>query len=69
MDETRIDAPRIEVEKARKEILSGKAIFVCGYEDDEKYLTMRLDRSMSFSEFKNKLPDLAKEQEIIFYCG
>ena len=30
---------------------------------------MRLDMAISLGEFQKRLPELSKEQEIIFYCA
>ena len=62
-------AIRIDVQEAFREITTGEAILVCAYEEEEKYPEYRLEKSMSFSEFLKKLPELKQDQEIIFYCG
>jgi hypothetical protein len=62
-------AMRIDVQDAFQKITAGEAILVCAYEEDEKYPDYRLEKSMSFSEFLKKLPEVKKDQEIIFYCG
>ncbi len=64
-----IEPTRIGAQEAYKRIKEGKAIFVCGYEDESRYKDLRLEMSMSFSEFLKKLPALSKDQEIIFYCA
>jgi hypothetical protein len=63
------DVPRISVEEARQKTLSGESLFVCAYEDDEQFNKLRLDKGISLKEFESKLPDISKEQEIIFYCA
>jgi hypothetical protein len=44
-------------------------MLVCGYNDEEKFKTMQLEGAISFKEFESRLPELSKDQEIIFYCA
>jgi hypothetical protein len=60
------DPIKIPPEEARKEVLSNTALFVCAYEDEEKFRRMHLEGAISFNEFKEKAASLSKEQEIIF---
>lgn len=60
--------PRVSVEKARQNTLSGESLFVCAYEDFESCNKIRLDRGMLLKEFESMLSDVSKEKEIIFYC-
>ncbi len=60
---------RIPPEDARKKVQSREALFVCAYEDDEKFRTMHLEGAMSFNEFKDLAGSLSRDQEIIFYCA
>ncbi|WKZ18771.1 MAG: ArsR family transcriptional regulator [Candidatus Jettenia sp. CY-1] len=60
---------RITPEEAHKKLESHEAILVCAYEDDVKYKQMQLQEAISLSEFKSRLPSLAKDKEIIFYCA
>lgn len=60
---------RISPEEVRTKSLSGSALLVCAYDDDEKYNNNHLDGALSFAEFKSKLPSLSKDQEIFFYCA
>jgi rhodanese-related sulfurtransferase len=60
---------RIPPEEVRKKVLSGEALFVCAYEDEEKFRRMHLEGAVSFNEFKIKAESLTKEQELIFYCA
>jgi rhodanese-related sulfurtransferase len=50
-------------------VLKGEAILVCAYDDLSKFRAMRLDGSVSFQEFAERLPSLEKGKEIIFYCA
>ena len=58
---------RISAKEAIKKVLSGEAILVCAYEDDEKFRNTNLEGAISLQEFRNRVPSLSKEQEIIFY--
>lgn len=60
-------ARRIDPEAARKHIEDG-AFLVCGYEDDVKCRGINLD-AISMRELKTMEKDLARDQEIIFYCA
>ena len=60
---------RISVEEARQKVISGSALLVCAYDDDDKFKKNHLQGAISLGEFKAKLPSLPKEQAIVFYCG
>lgn len=60
---------RISSHEASPKISSGSALLVCAYDDDDKFKKNHLEGAISFSEFKSKLPLLAKDQEVIFYCA
>ncbi|HXW69582.1 MAG TPA: hypothetical protein VEJ88_08215 [Dissulfurispiraceae bacterium] len=64
-----IEPIRINPEETRKKVLSGTAIFVCAYEDEEKFRKMHLEGAISFNEFKSNVSSLSSEQEIVFYCA
>ena len=63
------DITRVSPEDARSNVLKGEAILVCAYDDLSKFRAMRLDGSVSFQEFAERLPSLDKGKEIIFYCA
>ncbi len=58
---------RIPPEEARRKVMSGEALLVCAYEDEEKFRKKHLEDAISLQEFKTRLPFLSREQEIIFY--
>ena len=58
---------RISAEEAQRKVTSGKALLVCAYDNDDKFGRMHLQDATSLREFKSRLPDLPKDQEIIFY--
>jgi hypothetical protein len=62
-----IEPERISPEEARKRVSSGAAIFVCAYDDEEKFKKMHLEGGTSYAEFKETTATLSRDQEIIFY--
>lgn len=60
---------RVSPEKAMRKLNSGAAILVCGYDADEKFQAMHLEGAESLNHFRARLPNLSREQEIIFYCA
>jgi len=63
------EAKRTPVADAYQKVKSGKALLVCGYDDETKFKMMRLEGALSLKEFETRLPKLSKDQEIIFYCA
>jgi hypothetical protein len=47
----------------------GNAILVCAYPDKETCSKMWLRGAITRTEFQDRLSEINKEQEIIFYCG
>jgi hypothetical protein len=62
-----IEPIRIPPEEARKKVLDKAALFVCAYENEEKFGRMHLEGAISFNMFKDMAASLARDQEIIFY--
>ncbi|MGH7309482.1 MAG: rhodanese-like domain-containing protein [Candidatus Rokuibacteriota bacterium] len=60
---------RIDVATARQHVAAGRALLVCGYEDDAQCRKGRLEGSMPFVRFEAMAASLPKTQEIIFYCA
>ena len=60
---------RIDVATARRRVVSGQALLVCGYEDDAKCRKGRLEGSIPFARFEAMAASLPKSQEIVFYCA
>jgi len=60
---------RISPQEARQKVTAGQALLVCAYDDADKFTTHHLEGALSFSEFRARLPGLAKNQEMIFYCA
>jgi rhodanese-related sulfurtransferase len=60
---------RISAAETRQRVSTGSALLVCAYDDDEKFKNNHLQGAISLSEFKSRLPSIAKDQEVIFYCA
>lgn len=60
---------KVTPDEARRRIDSGRALLVCAYEEDEKFQSMQLEGALSLHQFRQKLPEIPPEQEIIFYCA
>jgi hypothetical protein len=59
---------RISPEQTRSKILAEEAILVCSY-NDNRCKNILLKGALLKSMFKQKLPSLPKNKEIIFYCS
>jgi rhodanese-related sulfurtransferase len=60
---------RITPEEVHQKLKAGKVLLVCAYEDEAKFKKVKLQGAISLNEFKSKLPSLAKDQEVVFYCA
>jgi hypothetical protein len=59
---------RVKPTEARHKVQSEEALFVCAYESEKMCDRMRLDGALTLSELSSRLPGIAKDEEIIFYC-
>ena len=64
-----IAAPRISPQDTYRQVTSGQAVLVCAYADEKQCNTMMLQGAISLKEFESRLPNLKKDQPIIFYCA
>jgi hypothetical protein len=62
-------AVRMGPEEACRKVKAGEAILVCACDDEATFQKMRLDMAISLGDFQKRLPELTKEQVIIFYCA
>ena len=62
-----MNARRINAKSARARVAAG-ALLVCAY-DDEKCSQHHLRGSIALSELEQRLSQLHKDQEMIFYCA
>jgi len=60
---------RLSPTEALGRIRLGKALLVCAYPDMETCSKMWLRGALTRTEFHSRLPQLKKDQEIIFYCA
>jgi hypothetical protein len=60
------DAPRISADKARDMLNNEHALLVCAYKG-EKCEKNRLPDALCYEEFKQRLAEVDKHTQIIFY--
>ncbi len=60
---------RISPQAVRENVTSGQAVFVCAYDDENKFNANHLEGAISLSDFRSRLSSLPQDQEIIFYCA
>ena len=60
---------RVSAEEIREEVVSGETLLVCAYDDDAKFSRNHLEGAIPLSEFKTRVPDLAGNDKIVFYCA
>ncbi|WP_224959549.1 ArsR family transcriptional regulator [Geomonas subterranea] len=63
------EARRIQIQEARRKVQAGEALFVCAYDSEEMCGGIRLEKAWTMGEFNARLPEVKKDQEIIFYCN
>lgn len=63
------NANRVSAEEIREEVVSGKTLLVCAYDDDAKFSRNHLEGAIPLSEFKARVPDMAVDDKIVFYCA
>ncbi|MGB3211434.1 MAG: hypothetical protein WBB19_12075 [Desulforhopalus sp.] len=63
------DVMRVSSSEIRPRVLSGDALLVCAYESDEKFKAYHLEGAVSFTEFQDMAPKLAKNKELVFFCA
>lgn len=63
------EVARISPQKAKEQVNSGKALLVCAYASDAKFTDNHLEGAISLGDFQSRADNLAKDQEIIFYCA
>jgi hypothetical protein len=64
-----MEPTRISPTEALGRIRLGQALMVCAYPDMETCSKMWLKDAITRTEFQARLPQLKKDQEIIFYCA
>jgi hypothetical protein len=66
--DTTIEAVRISPQDAYQKVTSGKALLVCAYQSEQICKEIMLQGAIGLKEFEQKLPELKKDQAIIFFC-
>jgi hypothetical protein len=61
----RISAADLSAKLAREE----DTLLVCAYADPNACQQHPIEGALDFQAFEAKLPSLAKDQEIVFYCA
>jgi hypothetical protein len=51
-----IEPRRIPLEEVRHKALSGSALLVCAYDNEEKFKRIHLENAISLGDFRSKLP-------------
>ena len=62
------DVERVNVQDARREVESGRALLVCAY-DDAKCARVPLQGATTLSELSRRAASLPRDQQLIFYCA
>lgn len=62
------EAVRISPQDTYQQVTSGKALLVCAYQSEQICKEIMLEGGISLQEFEQKLPNLKKDQPIIFFC-
>jgi hypothetical protein len=63
-----MEAARISPQDAYQQVTSGKTLLVCAYQSEQICKEIMLKGGISLQEFEQKLPNLKKDQPIIFFC-
>ena len=63
------EVERVSVEKARREVESGRALLVCAYDEEEKYRRLRLENAVSLHDLQRRVESVPRNQTLIFYCA
>lgn len=62
-------ATRIKPKEAKHDMQVADALLVCAYDSQEKFEDNHLAGAISLDALKSRESDLAKDREVIFYCG
>lgn len=60
---------RIAPQETKEKVTSGIALLVCAYASDAKFADNHLEGAISLADFQVRADQLARDQEIIFYCA
>jgi hypothetical protein len=59
----------IDPTQAREKVQSGRARLVCAYDEEEKCRKILLDGATTMSRFREEMPRVSKDEEIILFCA
>jgi hypothetical protein len=60
---------RVTPQEIYPRLKAGEALLVCAYPDEAKCRSMQLEGALFLREFLAKLPNLPKDQEVVFFCA
>lgn len=60
---------RVSPQQIKSKLQAGELLLVCAYDDDNKFRANHLEGAISLHEFEAKVSQLAKDQQIVFYCA
>ena len=60
---------RIAPAIVHERVTSGEALLVCAYDSDIGFWAFELEGAISHQEFKDRLDQLPRDQEVFFYCS
>ena len=60
---------RIDAHEVNRKLQNGTALLICAYDDEALFKRMKLRGALSLKDLQARLPDLPKNQDIVFYCG
>lgn len=62
------EVKRLGVQEARERIMSGSRL-VCAYDSEENFEKNHLEGAISLNALKNLVTQMARDDEMIFYCA
>ena len=60
---------RVRPEEARREVMAGRALLVCAYDDESKCRQLALDGAITLHDLQRRAATLPRNQALIFYCA
>jgi len=60
---------RVTPQEIYPRVKSGETLLVCAYDDEATCRNIHLEGAMFLKDFQMKLPELSKDQEMVFYCA
>ena len=60
---------RVTPQEIYPRVKAGQTLLVCAYPNEAKCRSMQLEGALFLRELQSRLPDLPKDQEIVFFCA